>query len=750
MQIMKHGPKGSEFSPVLFRVHARAPFEHLDFLISKGHKYSIESYSNWRGSVPSNNEGAMCIAHNSKLTKIRRLIRFFLVAAWLSPMGCGRSFNFQKGIFSDSGVDNLEGIDEVVDAGISAPQASSVTPSTTTGPITEPIVGHVVDASLPRPTYDAVDDGPFVDASSELDAATDSASDGAVDSSESVETCEKDTDCKHDNQSCEIPICSSSGICTNELLEDGTQCSESSDYRICVGGICKMSYCGDGFVDTNMGEMCDDDNWSDSDDCVNCMEATCGDGYLHETDEECEPSLDINCGQDCKLSKCGDGVVTLPIENCEPSIDGSACNEECRLSDKPQWKMELYTFNDDILSVIGSFLLLDSAGQPIVITMETYTDDSNISKGITLITKYSLEGEQLWQWASDEQDLPLSPTLDTNDSIQSVYPFGAAIDANDQVLISGSIIVSELSEKTLPWLLKINAEGQFIWSTTIDKDQYGLHSVAVDNQSNIMALMSSLDAVSPSLVTVTDPTIELFSPDGIHRVDNSVETSGYFNYRGGLHSGMVGDTSSFILSGSRQTSSRLATFMALLDSDGQMIWDSPVVYTDENQDVSFIQAKAAADGDIVVLGAYNSYINRGPYTSPNDFWFARYTPAGSARYEEIVSIRSGKEDNSEIVNASDYIPAMFFPMDVNQDNNVFFANPISASPSYGSAIIVDKYDSEGKFVWERPLHYETGLNYLHVPIEIAVNEAGSIFVLDWLTTGDSESIWLYRWDEELF
>lgn len=50
----------------------------------------------------------------------------------------------------------------------------------------------------------------------------------------------------------------------------------------------RVGVCGDGKVQAQHGEECDDGNQIVSDSCLNCKWAYCGDGYLHEGMEECD------------------------------------------------------------------------------------------------------------------------------------------------------------------------------------------------------------------------------------------------------------------------------------------------------------------------------------------------------------------------------------------------------------------------------------------------------------------------------
>ncbi|WP_146155436.1 RCC1 domain-containing protein [Enhygromyxa salina] len=92
--------------------------------------------------------------------------------------------------------------------------------------------------------------------------------------------------------------------------------------------------CSDGFVDP--GEDCDDGNTSNADACTNeCLFNFCGDGYVYEGVEECDPgegNIGPNqaCVPGCMINVCGDGF-TGPGEACDDGnpFDGDGCNSDC-------------------------------------------------------------------------------------------------------------------------------------------------------------------------------------------------------------------------------------------------------------------------------------------------------------------------------------------------------------------------------------------------------------------------------------
>ncbi|HEX4353357.1 MAG TPA: DUF4215 domain-containing protein, partial [Polyangiales bacterium] len=60
--------------------------------------------------------------------------------------------------------------------------------------------------------------------------------------------------------------------------------------QTCMQGKCVAKpFCGDGITQSN--EECDDGNSDDSDGCVNCKNARCGDGYVRTSTETCDPGV---------------------------------------------------------------------------------------------------------------------------------------------------------------------------------------------------------------------------------------------------------------------------------------------------------------------------------------------------------------------------------------------------------------------------------------------------------------------------
>lgn len=101
--------------------------------------------------------------------------------------------------------------------------------------------------------------------------------------------------------------------------------------------------CGNGALETGVGETCDDGNLLDGDGCDALCQVesgpVCGNGIL-ESPEECDAGEDNGelsaspCRTDCTVPFCGDGVLD-PHEECDDGLANSdteadACRTDCR------------------------------------------------------------------------------------------------------------------------------------------------------------------------------------------------------------------------------------------------------------------------------------------------------------------------------------------------------------------------------------------------------------------------------------
>jgi formylglycine-generating enzyme len=89
----------------------------------------------------------------------------------------------------------------------------------------------------------------------------------------------------------------------SENCDDGDLNSDQYEYYQHCNGSCTAdypAYCGDGLLQSNLGEACDDGNEITTDSCPsgptgNCLVASCGDGFIYENVEVCELGETLFC-----------------------------------------------------------------------------------------------------------------------------------------------------------------------------------------------------------------------------------------------------------------------------------------------------------------------------------------------------------------------------------------------------------------------------------------------------------------------
>jgi cysteine-rich repeat protein len=124
----------------------------------------------------------------------------------------------------------------------------------------------------------------------------------------------------------ELPICIERlGTCIaagtpcigldGEFIVNGNTCGPSN---ICIDGACIAARCGDSH--RSFDEPCDDGNDVDTDGCLTCVLATCGDGILQAGVEVCDSTP--RCSADCTPLPCTDGEQQCDDADVEICIDG--------------------------------------------------------------------------------------------------------------------------------------------------------------------------------------------------------------------------------------------------------------------------------------------------------------------------------------------------------------------------------------------------------------------------------------------
>ncbi|MEL6341644.1 MAG: DUF4215 domain-containing protein [Myxococcota bacterium] len=121
-----------------------------------------------------------------------------------------------------------------------------------------------------------------------------------------------------------LPFCGDGFPTGDEACDDGND-DETDECIRCVDAVC-----GDGLVWAGM-EDCDDGNDSESDACVRCVRASCGDGYLYSGVEECDDNNTQDgdgCAADCSLELDIPGPDSADPSVDPPASDGSTdgCN----------------------------------------------------------------------------------------------------------------------------------------------------------------------------------------------------------------------------------------------------------------------------------------------------------------------------------------------------------------------------------------------------------------------------------------
>jgi hypothetical protein len=107
---------------------------------------------------------------------------------------------------------------------------------------------------------------------------------------------------------------------------------------------CTTPRCGDGILDSDMGEECDDGAAMPTDTCQDCelpfaLVTFCGDGIVDPlTGEECDDGAangddTDGCRDDCTIPSCGDGVHDSDMgEECDDGANGDdtdGCRDDC-------------------------------------------------------------------------------------------------------------------------------------------------------------------------------------------------------------------------------------------------------------------------------------------------------------------------------------------------------------------------------------------------------------------------------------
>jgi cysteine-rich repeat protein len=121
-------------------------------------------------------------------------------------------------------------------------------------------------------------------------------------------------------------------VCGDGQVEGDEQCDlgASNGTGMYCRADCQANTCPDGYV--GPGEICDDGNVNNLDECSNaCGPASCGDGEVQtDAGEQCDAgagnSLTGACLPSCLMASCGDGNIHAGVEMCDGTdVAGQSC-----------------------------------------------------------------------------------------------------------------------------------------------------------------------------------------------------------------------------------------------------------------------------------------------------------------------------------------------------------------------------------------------------------------------------------------
>jgi cysteine-rich repeat protein len=132
---------------------------------------------------------------------------------------------------------------------------------------------------------------------------------------------------------CQLEFCGNGDLDDPEVCDDGNTTGGDGCSADCMSN----ETCGNGVVDSVVGELCDDGNTVDSDGCqANCTLASCGDGIL-DGGETCDDGNNVGgdgCNALCSSNEtCGNSIVDVAAgEQCDDgnTIIGDGCADDCQ------------------------------------------------------------------------------------------------------------------------------------------------------------------------------------------------------------------------------------------------------------------------------------------------------------------------------------------------------------------------------------------------------------------------------------
>ncbi|MBL9101312.1 MAG: DUF4215 domain-containing protein [Myxococcales bacterium] len=197
----------------------------------------------------------------------------------------------------------------------------------TAGEVTSADTGETSSAETTAPTS-GVTTTEMSASESSSSGVSGSCGDGAVDDGEECDD-GNDVDTDACTSACALAVCGDGIV---HMGVEGCDDGNDVDADECTN-MCASAGCGDGIV--AMGEACDDGNAVDTDACTSmCQAAKCGDGLVQAGVEQCDGTVETAmCNADCTNSSCGDGKQNMAAgEQCD---DGNGANTDACVMCKP-------------------------------------------------------------------------------------------------------------------------------------------------------------------------------------------------------------------------------------------------------------------------------------------------------------------------------------------------------------------------------------------------------------------------------
>ncbi len=391
-----------------------------------------------------------------------------------------------------------------------------------------------------------------------------------------------------------------------------------------------------------------------------------------------------------------------PFDGGPRPNDAVLCNDALPVSDKPEWMVELIPFDPDRPRpwLTYPLLIMDGAGNPIVIFSVGDLVPPGIDEVSTEVHKFDPNGQSVWSWTASD-------------------PFGtwsATVDKNDNIIIGGT------DANGGPGLVKLDCSGRQRWSTTIDDPSDGFMDLATDDQADILGMLNNDTGSSSYFWCASDPRFERFDADGTHRASEQITMTGACLNEEALSFGAIGGVGRYLVAGATLNGDPRQPYMVLLDSDLAEVWDAPLTYGSGEPVVGFVQALPIAGGDIIAVGA-SRVGDEDEYT----FWLQRFGPDGTPRWSEMKPIRG---DTSFLYRGYLGTRIPRFPMAVDSQGNVYLALQDAEPIERRTHMLIDKYGPDGSLSWERPLSFDSGTTTdREYAVGVAVDDNGAIYVL---------------------